>query len=201
MAVNLVKGQKIDLTKGNAGLNQVMIGLGWEPVSKTGKGFLSAMFGGKQQDIDCDASVIMLSEGDKLTDTKDVVYFGNLTHSSQSVCHMGDNLTGDGDGDDEQIFVELKKVPEHIQKLVFVVNIYDCLNRKQDFGMIQNAYIRIVDNATKTELARFNLTDNYQGYTALEVGEVYRHGGEWKFNALGNGTRDASLKNMVSRFA
>lgn len=199
MAVNLVKGQKIDLTKGNAGLNQIMVGLGWDPVS-SGKGFLSAMFGGGSKDIDCDASVIMLDESNKLDSNKDVVYFGNLTHHSKSVCHMGDNLTGDGAGDDEQIFVELKKVPSNIQRLVFVVNIYDCMSRRQDFGMIKNAYIRIVDNATKQELVRFSLTDDYKGLTALEVGEVYRHNGEWKFAALGNGTHDASLKEMVGKY-
>ena len=198
MAVNLVKGQKIDLTKGNAGLNQIMVGLGWEPAT-AGKGLFSAIFGGGQKDIDCDAAVIMLNEEGKLESTKDVVYFGNLTHSSRSVCHMGDNLTGDGAGDDEQIFIELKNVPNHIQRLVFVVNIYDCINRKQDFGMIKNAFIRVVDNATKQELLRFNLTDNYQGYTALEVGEVYRHNGEWKFASLGNGTKDTSLKQMIDR--
>lgn len=198
MAVNLVKGQKIDLTKGNAGLNQIMVGLGWDPV--TSKGFLSSLFG-TQKDIDCDASVIMVDGTNKITSNKDVVYFGNLTHPSRSVKHMGDNLTGDGDGDDEQIFVELKSVPGEIQKLIFVVNIYDCVARHQDFGMIQNAYIRIVDMATKKELIRFNLTDDYKGFTALEVGEVYRHDGEWKFAALGNGTRDAGLKTLVGRYA
>lgn len=200
MSVNLVKGQKIDLTKGNAGLSKIMVGLGWEPVTSS-KGFLASMFGGGQKNIDCDASVIMLAEGDKLLSNKDVVYFGNLTHESKSVCHMGDNLTGEGDGDDEQIFVDLKTVPSQIQKLVFVVNIYDCINRRQDFGMIKDAFIRIVDNSTKQELVRFNLTDNYQGYTALVVGEVYRHGGEWKFASIGNGTRDTSLKQIVGRYA
>lgn len=199
MAVNLVKGQKIDLTKGNAGLNQIMVGLGWDPVS-SGKGLLKAMFGGGQKDIDCDASVIMVGANNKLGNNKDIVYFGNLTHPSRSVKHMGDNLTGDGAGDDEQIFVELKAVPANVEKLIFVVNIYDCVSRRQDFGMIQNAYIRIVDNHSKQELLRFNLTDNYKGYTALEVGEVYRNGGEWKFAALGNGTTDVSLKNMVNKY-
>ena len=201
MAVNLVKGQKIDLTKGNAGLKQIMVGLGWEPAASTGKGFLAAMFGGgAKKDFDCDASVIMLTEGDKLKSNKDVVYFGNLTHASNSVCHRGDSITGEGAGDDEQIFIDLKAVPSDIQKLSFVVNIYDCANRKQDFGMIKNAYIRIVDNGTKEELARYNLTDNYQGYTALEVGEVYRHNGEWKFGAVGNGTRELSLSEMIKKY-
>lgn len=198
MAVNLVKGQKIDLTKGNAGLNQLMVGLGWDPV--TSKGFLSSLFG-TQKDIDCDASVIMVDGSNKITNNKDVVYFGNLSHPSRSVKHMGDNLTGDGDGDDEQIYVELKAVPGNIEKLIFVVNIYDCIARHQDFGMIQNAYIRLVDMSNNQELVRFNLTDDYKGFTALEVGEVYRHNGEWKFAALGNGTHDAGLKTLVGRYA
>ncbi len=200
MGVNLVKGQKIDLTKGNSGLNQIMVGLGWDPVS-SGQGLLKAMFGGAQKDVDCDAAVIMVDANNKLGKNKDVVYFVNLTHPSRSVRHMGDNLTGDGAGDDEQIFVELKSVPAHVEKLIFVVNIYDCVARRQDFGMIQNAYIRIVDSNSKQELVRFNLTDNYKGCTGLEVGEVYRHDGEWKFAATGNGTRDTSLKDMVGRYA
>lgn len=203
MAVSLVKGQKIDLTKGNAGLNQIMIGLGWEPAAASGGGLLASLFGGgsKKQNVDCDTAVVMLKANDKLTAKQDVVYFGNLTHPTRSVCHMGDNLTGDGDGDDERIFVDLKTVPSDICKLVFVANIYDCINRNQDFGMIKNAYIRIVDNGTKKELARFNLTDNYQGCTALEVGEVYRHNGEWKFAALGNGTRDTSLGQIIKKYS
>lgn len=199
MAINLVKGQKIDLTKGNAGLNKIMVGLGWDPVSSS-KGLLGALFGGGNKDIDCDASAILLGSGDKLTSNKDVVYFGNLKHNSQSVKHMGDNLTGDGDGDDEQIFVELQKIPSNIEKLVFVVNIYDCVSRRQDFGMIENAFIRIVDHTTGKELVRFNLTDNYRGSTALLAGEVYRHGGEWKFAALGEATQDPSLKHTINRY-
>lgn len=199
MAINLVKGQKIDLTKGNAGLNKVMVGLGWDPVS-SGKGLLSSLFGGGNKAIDCDASAIMLGAGDKLLSNKDVIYFGNLVHTSKSVRHMGDNLTGDGNGDDEQIFIELSNIPAQIEKIVFVVNIYDCMNRKQDFGMIQNAFIRIIDHTTNTELVRFNLTENYSGSTALVVGEVYRQGAEWKFAAIGTGTTDVSLKNMVNRY-
>lgn len=199
MAINLVKGQKIDLTKGNAGLNKIMVGLGWDPVN-SGKGFFSGLFGGGNKAIDCDASAIMLGTGDKLLSSKDVIYFGNLVHTSKSVRHMGDNLTGDGDGDDEQIFIELSHIPLQIEKIVFVVNIYDCMNRRQDFGMIQNAFIRIVDHTTNKELIRFNLTDNYSGSTALVVGEVYRQGAEWKFAAIGNGTMDPSLKSMVDHY-
>ena len=204
MTVNLIKGQKIDLTKGNAGLNQIMVGLGWDPVSNdpvpANQGLLKAIFGGGRKNFDCDSAVIMVDADNKLKNHKDVVYFANLTHSSRSVAHRGDNLTGDGAGDDEQIFVELKSVPAHIERLIFVVNIFNCIKRGQDFGMIQNAYIRIVDNQSQKELVRFNLTDSYKGYTALEVGEVYRHNGEWKFAATGNGTKDASLRSMLEKY-
>ena len=116
MAINLVKGQKIDLTKGNAGLNKIMVGLGWDPVN-SGKGLFGGLFGGGNKDIDCDASAILLGADDKLLSNKDVIYFGNLTHATKSVKHMGDNLTGDGDGDDEQIFIELNSVPAQIEKI------------------------------------------------------------------------------------
>ena len=197
MAINLVKGQKIDLTKGNAGLTKVAVGLGWDAVKS--KGLLGGLFK-SGSNIDCDASAIMLGSDDRLLSPKDVVYFGNLQHNTKSVCHMGDNLTGDGDGDDERIFVEFAKVPQEIQKIVFVVNIYDCKNRRQDFGMIQNAFIRIVNQANSEELIRFNLTDNYQGSTSLIVGEVYRHGADWKFNAVGSGTQATSLKEMLAGY-
>ncbi|QGG46497.1 TerD family protein [Heliorestis convoluta] len=198
MTINLKKGQKIDLTKGAAGISELTVGLGWDPIKKAGGGFLSGLFGGGGQDIDCDASVLMLREGDRL---QEVVYFGQLKSKCNSIVHSGDNLTGDGDGDDEQIFVSLNKVPSSIHKLVFVVNIYQAVQRKQDFGMIQNAYIRIVNKNTNEELCRYSLTDNYGGQTALIAGEVYRHQGEWKFAAIGQGTTDPSLKELASRYA
>ncbi len=201
MAINLVKGQKIDLTKGNAGLSKIRVGLGWDAAKSKSTGLFGKIFGGQAgPNIDCDASVIMLDNQGHVNAKSDVVYFGHLTHASKAVVHMGDNLTGDGEGDDEQILIELKAIPENIDKLMFVVNIYDCVNRKQDFGMIGNAFIRIVDLSTNKELLRYNLTEDYSGYTALEVGEVYRHDGEWKFAATGNGTRDISLKNVVAKY-
>lgn len=193
LAISLAKGQKIDLTKGNAGLSSLLIGLGWDPVKK--KGF----FGMKTPDIDCDASVIMLNEAGKLESKHDVVYFGNLTSQCGSVRHTGDNLTGDGDGDDEQILIDLHKIPARIHSLQFVVNIYQAVQKRQDFGMIENAFIRIVDNKTNAELAHFNLTENYSGYTALIPGEIYRHNGEWKFNAIGQGTRDTSIGEIANK--
>ncbi len=121
-------------------------------------------------------------ENDKMTDSKNVIYFGNLKSRCGGVVHTGDNLTGEGDGDDEQILVDLAKVPAQINKLVFVVNIYDCVRRKQDFGMIQNAFIRVVDQANREELVTYNLRDNYSGRTSLIAAEIYREDGEWKFS-------------------
>ena len=205
MSVNLQKGQKVDLTKGNAGLGKIMVGLGWDPVKKSGGGggFLGGLLGGGGgggKDIDCDASVIMLGADGKLSRKQNIIYFGNLSSPCQSVKHMGDNLTGAGEGDDEQVFVDLKMIPSDVHKLVFVVNIYDCKNRKQDFGQIQNAFIRVVDHAKGQELLRFNLTENYAGRTALVVGEVYRYNNEWKFAAIGEGTTDLSLSDIVKRY-
>lgn len=201
MSVSLQKGQKIDLTKGNAGLKDIMVGLGWDPVKKAGGGFMGGLFGGGgAPEIDCDASVIMLNENNKLVGKEGVVYYGNLSDPTGSVRHMGDNLTGEGEGDDEQIKIQLDRVPPNAHHLIFVVNIYDCQRRKQDFGLIQNAFIRVVNGSSGQELLKFNLTDNYAGKTALVVGEVYRHNNEWKFAAIGEGTNDISLSELVRRY-
>lgn len=202
MSINLQKGQRVDLTKGNAGLSRIMVGLGWDPVDNKPSGLLGGLFGGsKAADIDCDASVLMLDSNDKLARKEDLIYFGNLQSRCGSVRHTGDNLTGDGDGDDEQILIELGLVPAHINKMVFVVNIYDCIRRKQDFGLIRNAFIRVVNAGSHQELIKFNLTDSYAGKTTLIVGEIYRHGSEWKFAAIGEGTHDASLSEIVKKYA
>lgn len=202
MAINLQKGQRVDLTKGNPGLSKIMVGLGWDPVQSGGKGFLGSLFGGGgTANIDCDASVIMLGENEKLQSNQDVVYFGNLKSKCGSVQHSGDNLTGDGDGDDEQVFVDLNRVPANIHKLVFVVNIYDAVKRKQHFGMIRNAFIRIVNPASNQEMLHYNLTDDYSGKTSLIVGEIYRNAGEWKFAAVGTGTNAASLGEVVRTYS
>jgi stress response protein SCP2 len=203
LAISLQKGQRVDLTKGNPGLSRIMVGLGWDPVdNRSGKGFFGTLFGGGNAapNVDCDASVLLLSENEKLTNQKDVVYFGNLTSADGSVEHSGDNLTGDGDGDDEQIFIALTKVPANIQKIVFVVNIYDCVKRKQHFGMIKNAYIRIVNPSTREDLIRYNLSDDYSGKTSLIVGEIYRNGTDWKFAAIGNGTSATGLNELVRSY-
>ena len=200
MAVNLQKGQKVNLKKENGqALGRVMVGLGWDPVeNKKGGGFLSSIFGGGGADVDCDASVFLCQDG-KLLATEDIVYFGNLAHSSNSVRHMGDNLTGEGDGDDEQVFVDLNAVPSQYDKLVFVVNIYQAKERKQHFGMIKNAFIRIVDDKGK-EFCRYNLSENYEGMTAMIFGEIYRYKGEWKFNAIGQATKDTSRGDLAKRY-
>ncbi len=194
MAVSLQKGQKVSLTKDNPGLTRVVVGLGWDEIKrKTG------LFAPKPQAIDCDASALMLQNG-RIMGKQDIVYFGNLRHQSGTVQHMGDNLTGAGDGDDEQIIVDLARVPEQYDKIVFVVNIYQALQRKQEFGLIQNAFIRICDGATGKEMLRYNLSENYSGMTAMIFGEIYRHNGEWKFNAIGQGTQDPGLPELVNRF-
>ena len=197
MSINLVKGQKIDLTKDNPRLNKIILGLGWDPADLKPKGFFSAF---KSTNIDCDASAFMLDENSKLRSNEDIIYFGNLKSKCNSIHHLGDNLTGDGDGDDEQIIVELKKVPSNISKIVFVVNIYSCKSRKQDFGMIKNAFIRGIDASNNKELMKYNLTENYSGNTAMIFGELYRYNGEWKFNAIGEGTNDCSITELSNRY-
>ena len=179
MSISLQKGQKVSLTKeGREGLNRVIVGLGWDEAKPAGRGgLLGALFSAPAQAIDCDASALLLKNG-KLVDGKDVVYFGNLTHKSGAVKHMGDNLTGAGDGDDEQIVIELERLPAEYDRIVFVVNIYQAVQRRQHFGMIQNAFIRIVDARNGQELCKFNLSENYNGMTAMIFGEAYRHNGE-----------------------
>ena len=201
MGVNLQKGQKVNLKKSDGqALSRIRIGLGWDPVKQEKKGGLfGSIFGGSAPDIDCDASVIVC-KGGRLSGKGDVVYFGNLKHSSGAIVHTGDNLTGDGDGDDEQILVDLTAVPQDYDKLVFVVNIYDCESRKQDFGMIANAFIRICDERTGEEFCRYNLSESYAGMTAMIFGEIYRYNGEWKFNAIGQGTKDTGLSALAKRY-
>ena len=195
MSVKLQKGQKVSLSKEHAGLSTVVVGLGWDEVEQKRKGF----FAPKPQPIDCDAFAILLKNG-KLVDNNDVVYFGNLTHYTQSVRHMGDNLTGAGDGDDEQIIVDLNSVAGEYDRIVIAVNIDQARERNQHFGMIQNAFIRLVDGRNNSEMCIYNLTENYSNQTAMLFGEVYRHNGEWKFNAVGQGTTDNSIGEFARRY-
>jgi stress response protein SCP2 len=195
MSVNLQKGQKVDLTKGNASLKKVVVGLGWDAAEQH-----HGIFGGRTQSIDCDASAILCTTGGKLVANDDIVYYNNLRHSSAAVIHMGDNLTGDGDGDDEQIVVDLQDIPQRYEKIVFVVTIYQARERKQDFGMIKNAFIRIVDASNSKELFKYNLSENYSGKTAMVFGEIYRYNGEWNFSAVGEPTNDNGISEMARRF-
>lgn len=176
MPINLSKGQKVDLTKGNPGLKSVMVGLGWD---------VNAFDSGV--DFDLDAAAFMLGADGKCRTENEFVFYGNLTHKSDAVKHMGDNLTGEGDGDDEQIRVDLSKIPANISKIAFTVTIYDAETRRQNFGQVSNAFIRIVDEATGTELIRYDLGEDFSIETAVVVGEMYKHGNEWKFNAIGSG--------------
>lgn len=176
MAVNLSKGQKVSLTKGNPGLSKIVVGLGWD-INKYDGGFA----------FDLDAAAFLLGANGKVTSDADFIFYGNLKHGSGAVEHMGDNLTGDGDGDDEQIKVNLSAVPANIEKIGFTVTIYDAETRKQNFGQVSNAYIRIFDEASNTELIRYDLGEDFSIETAVVVGEMYRNNGEWKFNAIGSG--------------
>lgn len=176
MPISLAKGQKVDLTKGNPGLKNLMVGLGWD-VNTFDSG---AAF-------DLDAAAFMVGENGKCPTDKDFIFYGNLEHMSASVKHMGDNLTGEGDGDDEQVQVDLSKIPANISKIAFTVTIYEAESRRQNFGQVSNAFIRIVDEATNQELIRYDLGEDFSIETAVVVGELYRHNGEWKFNAIGSG--------------
>lgn len=178
MAVNLQKGQKVDLTKGRAGLSKIIVGLGWDTNKFDGP------------DFDLDASAFILGDSGKCGDEKDFVYYNNLKHASGSVEHLGDNLTGDGDGDDEQIKIDLSKVPAHVQKIAITVTIHMAQERNQNFGLVSNAFVRIVDEANNSELIRYDLSEDYSIETALVFCELYRNGAEWKFAAVGQGFND-----------
>ncbi|WP_310482006.1 TerD family protein [Chamaesiphon sp. VAR_48_metabat_403] len=201
MAISLQKGQRISLSKEAPGLTKIICGLGWDVVKPAGGGFFSN-FGNKAgEEYDLDASVICLDEAGKFTDNQNIIYFGNLSHPSGSIIHQGDNRTGAGDGDDEVIIVDLSKIPNTISKLVFVVNIYDCQARKQDFSKIENAFVRLVNVADNKELARFNLSgQDYQGMTGMVLAEVYRHNDEWKMAAIGNGTNVNGIGELVKSY-
>lgn len=200
MSVSLQKGQKVSLSKDHAGLSKIIVGLGWDEAQQSSKGLFGSFLGGSSnQSIDCDASAFLLQNG-KIVDKSDVVYYGNLNHKSRTVMHQGDNLTGAGEGDDEQIVIDLASVPQEYDRIVIVANIYQAVQRRQHFGMIRNAFIRLVDARNNNEMCKYNLTDDYSGMTAIIFGEVYRHNGEWKFNAIGQGTNDPGLGELSQRY-
>lgn len=176
MPVCLQKGQKVSITKNNPGLNKVVVGLGWD-VNQFDTG----------GDFDLDTAAFLLTESGKVSKSEDFVFFGNLKHPSGAVQHMGDNLTGAGDGDDEQIKITLSQVPENIVKIAFTVTIYEAETRRQNFGQVNNAFIRIYNEATGEEMLRYDLGEDFSIETAAVFGELYKNGDEWKFNAIGSG--------------
>ena len=176
MAVNLSKGQKVSLTKNNPGLKRIMVGLGWD---------VNAFDTGG--DFDLDASAFLADAGGKCQSDKDFIFYGNAEHSTGSVKHMGDNRTGVGDGDDEQIQVDLSLIPANVERIAFTVTIYDADHRRQNFGQVSNAYCHIMNQETGEELVRYDLGEDFSIETAVVVGELYKNNGEWKFNAIGNG--------------
>lgn len=175
MAVSLTKGGNVSLTKEAPGLSAVDIGLGWDVNSFSGGEF------------DLDASAIMLNAAGKVVSDAHFVFFNNLSSPDGSVVHAGDNLTGEGEGDDEIVKVNLAVVPPDVDRVVFPVSIYDADNRSQNFGMVRNAFIRVVNQTGGTEIARYDLTEDASTETAMVFGELYRNGAEWKFRAVGQG--------------
>ncbi len=188
MPVSLQKGQKVSLTKGNPGLKHVVVGLGWD-VNQFDTG----------GDFDLDAAAFLLTDSGKVSAQEDFVFFGNLNHPSGSVQHMGDNLTGAGDGDDEQMKIDLSKVPAQITKIAFTVTIYEPEQRRQNFGQINNAFIRIYNEDTGEEMLRYDLGEDFSIETAAVFGEVYKNGSEWKFNAIGSGYQ-GGLKALCAQY-
>ena len=175
MGVSLSKGGNVSLTKEAPGLTAVVVGLGWDARSTAGT------------DFDLDASAIMCTAAGKVVSDSHFVFFNNLTSPDGSVEHTGDNLTGEGEGDDEQIKVDLSRVPAEVDKLVFPVSIYDAESRRQSFGQVRNAFIRVVNQANDGEVARYDLSEDASTETAMVFGEIYRKDAEWKFRAVGQG--------------
>lgn len=186
--INLSKGQKIDLTKTNPGLKNVLVGLGWDTNRYSGG-----------NDFDLDASAFIVDGNGKAFNEKSFIFYNNLQSEEGSVIHTGDNRTGDGDGDDEQLLVKLPLVPSVVQKVVFTVTIHDADERKQNFGQVSNAFIRIVNEDTNEEIVRYDLGEDFSIETALVVGEIYRHNNEWKFNAIGSGFQ-GGLAALINEF-
>ncbi|MBD1840674.1 TerD family protein [Coleofasciculus sp. FACHB-64] len=191
MAVSLAKGQRVSLEKVAPGLTEILIGLGWD-VKATDTGY----------DFDLDSSVFMLGANDKLISDNHFIFYNNLTSPDpdKSLQHMGDNLTGVGEGDDEVIKVNLKKVPTNVQKIVVTVTIHEAQQRSQNFGQVRNAFVRIVNAQTKQEAIRYDLVEDYSIETALIMAELYRKDGEWRLNAVGSGYQ-GGLQALLERYS
>jgi tellurium resistance protein TerD len=175
MSISLSKGGNLSLSKEAPGLSKILIGLGWDTRSSDGSAF------------DLDASAFLLKEGDKVRSDADFIFYNQLKSSDGSVEHTGDNTTGEGEGDDEVVKVDLDRVPQDVQKISVAVTIHDAETRRQNFGMVTNAFIRIVNEAGGGEIARYDLSEDASTETAMIFGELYRHGAEWKFRAVGQG--------------
>ena len=188
MAIVLTKGQKVDLTKGNASLKKVLIGLGWD---------VNKYDGGK--DFDLDAAAFCCNADGKATSETDMIFYNNLKHSSGAIEHLGDSKTGEGDGDDEQMLIDLSSIPENISKIDFTVTIHEAQERNQNFGQVSNAYVRVANSDTKEELIKYDLGEDFSIETAIVIAELYRNSSEWKFNAIGSGFQgglEALCKNF-----
>ena len=188
MAITLSKGQKVSLTKGNPGLKNIVVGLGWD-TNKYDGGF----------DFDLDSAAFLLGENDKVNSDSDFIFYNNLKHSSGAVQHLGDNLTGEGDGDDEQVKLDLSLVPQNVNKIAFTVTIHEAQERRQNFGQVNNSYVRVLNADTNQELLKYELGEDFSIETAVVVCEIYRHNGEWKFNALGSGF-EGGLESLCKNF-
>jgi len=175
VAISLTKGGNVSLTKEAPGIKNVTLGLGWNPRATDGAAF------------DLDATAFLLGSNEKVRMDSDFIFFNNKKSADGSVVHTGDNLTGEGDGDDETLTVDLEKVPADVQKIVFAVTIYQAAERNQNFGQVSNAYIRVINNADSKEVARYDLSEDSSVETAVIFGELYRNAAEWKFRAVGQG--------------
>ena len=175
MAISLTKGQNISLSKTDPSLKNVLVGLGWDARSTDG------------QDFDLDSSIFMATENGKVPSDSHFIFYNQLRSPCGGVEHTGDNLTGDGDGDDESVIVKLDQVQSDIKSLFITVTIHEADARRQNFGQVSNAFVRLVNNDTNEEVVRFDLSEDYSTETAMVFGEIYRHNGEWKFRAIGQG--------------
>jgi len=187
MAVSLQKGGNVSLDKAAPGMTKIMLGLGWDERSTDGAEF------------DLDASIFLLSDQGKVRNDQDFIFYNNLSSPCGSVVHQGDNRTGAGDGDDESVKVDLSKVPADVQKISVTVTIHDAESRNQNFGQVSNAFIRVVNDENNEEVARYDLSEDYSIETAMIFGELYRHNGEWKFKAVGQGYQ-GGLRAMASDY-
>ena len=186
--VSLVKGEKVDITKTNPGLKIAAIGLGWDTnTSSTGQAF------------DLDASVFILGENGKMLSDQHFIFYNNLKSPNDAVVHTGDNLTGDGDGDDEQVIVDLSKIDNNASEIIVVVTIHDAASRNQNFGQVRNSFVRIFDTNSNVELLNYELEEDFSIETAVEFGRIYKRNNEWKFEAVGTGMK-GGLQDYLNKY-